>query len=79
MEKDNDNEILKTYNQVVQEITEKGYVFFAEVAANSFITRKFEYWIANDNKIENENLVLIELLRNGDAIVYLETDIKDLN
>jgi hypothetical protein len=79
MDKDNENEILKTYNQVVQEITEKGYVFFAEVAANSFITRKFEYWVKDDNKIGKENLVLIEILRNNEAIVYLETDIKDLN
>lgn len=78
IEINSDGEFLRTYDELVKILTEKRYKVLSGVTANSFITREFQYWIKDDNNIE-PNLVLVEILRNNAAIIYLEVDINELN
>jgi hypothetical protein len=73
-----DEKYLMSYDEVVTKMTQKGFKLLSDVGANSFITKRFEYWIKDDECTE-PTFALIEILRNNEAIVYLETDIEQVN
>jgi len=78
LENNKDDKYLLSYDEVVAKMTQKGFKIFSDVGANSFITKRFEYWIKDDNSKE-PTFALIEILRNNEAIVYLEMDIEEIN
>jgi uncharacterized protein with gpF-like domain len=71
-------ETFKTYKFVREKLIEKGYKQINVIQVDSYLTYTFEYWINFKNDTKEPNIVLVEVLKNNDAIVYFEKDINDL-
>jgi hypothetical protein len=74
-----DWETFKTYKFVREKLIEKGYKQINVIQVDSYLTICFEYWINIRVDKKEPNIVLVEVLKNNDAIVYFENDINELN
>jgi hypothetical protein len=74
-----DWETFKTYKFVREKLIEKGYKQINVIQVDSYLTICFEYWINFKNDKKEPNIILVEVLKNNDAIVYFENDINELN
>jgi hypothetical protein len=74
-----DWETFKTYNFVREKLIEKGYKQINVIQVDSYLTICFEYWINIRVDKKEPNIILVEVLKNNDAIVYFENDINELN
>jgi hypothetical protein len=73
-----DWETFKTYNFVREKLIEKGYKQINSIMVDSHLTICFEYWINFRVDKKEPNIILVEVLKNNDAIVYFENDINEL-
>jgi len=73
-----DWETFKTYKFVREKLNEKGYKQINVIQVDSYLTCCFEYWINFKNEKKEPNIILVEVLKNNDAIVYFENDINNL-
>jgi hypothetical protein len=74
-----DWETFKTYKFVREKLIEKGYKQINVIQVDSYLTICFEYWINFRVDKKEPNIILVEVLKNNDAIVYFENDINELN
>ena len=74
-----DWETFKTYQFVREKLIEKGYKQINVIQVDSYLTICFEYWINYRVDKKEPNIILVEVLKNNDAIVYFENDINELN
>jgi hypothetical protein len=74
-----DWETFKTYNFVREKLIEKGYKQINVIQVDSYLTICFEYWIKFRVNKKEPIIILVEVLKNNDAIVYFENDINELN
>jgi uncharacterized protein (UPF0297 family) len=74
-----DWETFKTYKFVREKLNEKGYKQINVIQVDSYLTSCYEYWINFKNDKKEPNIILVEVLKNNDAIVYFENDINELN
>jgi hypothetical protein len=74
-----DWEVFKTYQFVREKLIEKGYKQINTIMVDSHLTICFEYWINFRVDKKEPNIILVEVLKNNDAIVYFENDINELN
>jgi len=74
-----DWETFKTYKFVREKLIEKGYKQINVIQVDSYLTICFEYWINFRVDKKESNIILVEVLKNNDAIVYFENDINELN
>ena len=74
-----DWETFKTYKFVREKLNERGYKQINVIQVDSYLTSCFEYWINFKNDKKEPNIILVEVLKNNDAIVYFENDINELN
>jgi hypothetical protein len=72
-------ETFKTYKFVREKLIEKGYKQINVIQVDSYLTICFEYWINFRVDKKEPNIILVEVLKNNDAIVYFEKDINELN
>ena len=72
-------ETFKTYKFVRENLIEKGYKQINVIQVDSYLTICFEYWINYRVDKKEPNIILVEVLKNNDAIVYFENDINELN
>jgi hypothetical protein len=73
-----DWETFKTHKFVREKLIEKGYKQINVIHVDSYLTTSFEYWINFRNGTKEPNIILVEVLKNNDAIVYFENDINEL-
>jgi hypothetical protein len=71
-------ETFKTYQFVRNKLIEKGFKQINVINVDSYLTICYEYWINFRNAKKEPNIILVEVLKNNDAIVYFENDINEL-
>jgi len=71
-------ETFKNYQFVREKLIEKGFKQINVIQVDSYLTICFEYWINFRNGTKEPNIILVEVLKNNDAIVYFENDINEL-
>ena len=74
-----DWETFKTYKYVSEKLIEKGYKQTNVLSVDSYLTSSFEYWINLKNDKKEPNIILVQVLKNNDAIVYMELDVNEIN